>query len=571
MRFCLKLSSPLNTVLFYFVLVGIHILMAMWMAGPLYVADETGYLGNARYLVGKGVMPNMVETAFYHAGYSLIISPAFWLSSDPKRIYFIVLVINSFLMSSLFFFLFYLLKKCFLYNSQHSLLASFTTCLYPAFLINSNIAVAENAIIPIFALAVVLFYLMLKDRSLWFGILFGFTVSFLYTVHPRFLILLPITGLYLILLTIMRLLPKGVALVSLITLLINYLSTVRLHDHLQALGWGGGGTPAIFSTLRTFFNPNHAIRGLIVVFGQLWYMTVSSYGLWVLGLLIIGLTVWRHRSDLSRQGASSPIVHALIFYVLCCGGILSTSALFLSSMGLNGNVLIYGRYNESFIGLGMAVGLGMILANPFDERYWRTMGGIVLSVLTGLSLVTLGIGVNLIKNPTLTGGIHWLGLFPILGAIIFKVGLSFFIGILACSLYAFVVFVILMLTFKRRRYLEVLLLGVLFSVFGLVLYIFLLLPVTKQVQSLALPGVIQAMPEVNVVSFDRGYRSRAELYRYQYFLPHTRFLFFNSSEHESPKTRYFITSRFAEFPLHMGAQLIDLEKEGDLALWAKNE
>jgi hypothetical protein len=265
------------------------------------------------------------------------------------------------------------------------------------------------------------------------------------------------------------------------------------------------------------------------------------------------------------------MIHALVFYVLCCGGILSTSVLFLSSFGLSGDVLIYGRYNESFIGPGMAVGLGMILANPFDGRYWRTMGGIVLSVLSGLSMVTLGIGVNLIKNPTLTGGIHWLGIFPILGAIRFKLGLSFFVGILTCSLYAFVVIVILMLTFKTKRYFKILILCILFSVFALVQYVYLLLPVTKQVQSLVLPEIIQTIPEVNVVSFDRNYRRRAELYRYQYFLPHTRFLFFNSSKNELPQTEYFITSRFAEFPSHMGAHLIDLEREGELALWVKKE
>ena len=566
-----KSLSTLSIVLFYLVLVGAHCLMAMWIEGPLYVADETGYLGIARYLLGKGIMPNMSGTGFYHAGYSLLISPVFWLSSDPKRIYFFVLMINSFLMSSFFFILFYILKNFFLFGSQHSLLAAFTICLYPAFLLNSNISVAENAIIPLFALTVILLYVMLKDRSIWFGILFGFTVTFLYMVHPRFLILLPIAGLYLIVLTLMRLLPKRVAVASLITILIIYISTERLHDHLKALGWAGGGNPAIFRTVRTFLNPNHAMKALIVVFGQLWYIMVSSYGLWILGLLTIGLTIWKHRSVLSRQGSPSPMIHALVFYILSCGGILLTSAIFLSSLGLRGDALIYGRYNESFIGLGMAVGLGMVLTNPFDERYWRIMGGVVLSVLSGLSMITLGIGVPLIKNPTLSGGIHWLGIFPILGAIRFKLGLSFFVGILACSVYAFVMIVILMLMFKRKRYFKVLLLCILFSLFALVQYVFLLLPITKQVQSLALPGIIQKMPEVNVVSFDRGYRRRGELYRYQYFLPHTRFLFFNSSKNEFPQTKYFITSRFAEFPSHMNAHLVDLEKEGDLALWVKKE
>jgi hypothetical protein len=217
----------------------------------------------------------------------------------------------------------------------------------------------------------------------------------------------------------------------------------------------------------------------------------------------------------------------------------------------------------------MAAALGLILTNPFDGTYWRTIGLIVLLILSGLSIVTLGIGVNLIKNPTLTGGIHWLGIFPILGAIRFKLQLSFFVGILACSLYAFVVIVILMLAFKAKRYVGILMLCTLFSMFTLVQYVYLLLPVTKKVESLVLPKVIQAMPDVNVVSFDRNYRRPAELYRYQYFLPETRFLFFDSSKKELPQSQVFITSRYSEVPNKLDANLIALEQEGDLALWVQ--
>jgi hypothetical protein len=100
------------------------------MHGPFIQSDETGYLGNARFLAGKGVMPNMEGTTFYHAGYSILISPAFWLSSDPKRVYLFVLVINSFLISSLFPFLYYLLRNILLFDHRISALASLVTSLF---------------------------------------------------------------------------------------------------------------------------------------------------------------------------------------------------------------------------------------------------------------------------------------------------------------------------------------------------------------------------------------------------------------------------------------------------------
>ena len=64
----------------------IHMTMGLYMKGTLISGDEMGYLGIARYLSRKGVMPNMAETMFHHAGYSFLISPAFLLSTDPTRI-----------------------------------------------------------------------------------------------------------------------------------------------------------------------------------------------------------------------------------------------------------------------------------------------------------------------------------------------------------------------------------------------------------------------------------------------------------------------------------------------------
>jgi len=49
---------------FYLALVFLHFLMSLKMRGPLILADEMGYLGHARYLLGKGIMPNMEGRLF---------------------------------------------------------------------------------------------------------------------------------------------------------------------------------------------------------------------------------------------------------------------------------------------------------------------------------------------------------------------------------------------------------------------------------------------------------------------------------------------------------------------------
>jgi len=567
MRLCPKSSPALGLVVLYLVLVCLHIIMSLFMKGPLIVADETGYLGSARYLVEKGVMPNMKGTAFYHAGYSILISPAFWLSSDPTRVYFIVLVINSFLITSLFPCLYYCLKNILLFNHRISVLASLVTSLYPSFLLHSNIAWAENAIIPLFILSAILFYWMVRNKSLLFGILFGISVSSLYTVHPRSLLLLPISAFYLIYLVRLGFLPLMTGSVSLITLLFNYLATVKFHGFLQASGWGSGGVPSIPHLLKTSLDLNGVAKAFFVLSGQLWYIIVSTYALWILGVLVIILKIWKNRISLKQNGSSSPAVHTLAFYLLSCGGVLSTSVLFLSHYGVSGQVLIYGRYNECFIAFGIAVGLGEILEDRLDEKFWKRLRLIMMSMFIGLSLITLGVAT---LNPqSELCGFNLFGLFPILGAMRYKLQLSTPMGILACALYSLIVMISLMRVFKVKQNAGIILLGSLFLMFALVQHVFLFLPGTKRVEALVLPKIIQAMPDVNTVSFDLDCRSQVQLYQYQYFLPHTRFLLFDSSKDELPKTDFFIASRFSEKSGNWGAHLVFVERGEDLGLWVK--
>ena len=64
----LKAQNLLPILLPYLVLVFLHLLSGIQMEQPLVLADEVGYLGNARYLAGTAPMPNMQTTRFYHFG-----------------------------------------------------------------------------------------------------------------------------------------------------------------------------------------------------------------------------------------------------------------------------------------------------------------------------------------------------------------------------------------------------------------------------------------------------------------------------------------------------------------------
>ncbi len=569
MRACHRLLPRLEIGVSYLALVCFHVVMSLFMKGPLILADEMGYLGNARYLLGKGVMPNMVGADFFHAGYSILISPAFWLSSDPKRVYSFVLIINSIMISSLFLFLYYWLRHVLLLDHKISVWASLVTSFYPPFLLQSNIAWAENALIPLFILPAIFLHFMVKRRSLTIGILFGFSVSFLYTVHPRPLLLLLISAFYLIYLVRLGYLPFMIGAISLITLLSNYLVTVSLHGYLRSLGWAAGGTPSINRMLAQLLNIQGLLKTVVLMATQLWYLTVSTYGLAIVGFFVLALRIWQHRSVLKKKEASPEATHAFLFYLLACGGMFLTSVLFMSSLKLNGDRLIYGRYNDCFVAAGVGTALGVILQNKFHKKYERTLGLILILISVGLSLVTWGLGVPWVTIPNMTG-FNVLGLFPVLGAIQYELQLSFSAGIFICGLYALGVILILMLTLKLKRRVGVILLcGSLFLIFAVVQHIYLFLPGAKRVDSLVIPKVLNAISNVKTVSYDRASKRYVQFYQYQYFLPSTRFLLFDSSKNEIPGSDLFLSSRFSQEAQNVKARLVALEKEGDLALWEK--
>ncbi|HET7511002.1 MAG TPA: hypothetical protein VFJ65_12230, partial [Solirubrobacterales bacterium] len=70
-----------------------RLILSLFRTGPVLVADEVGYLTNARVLAG-GAAGQLEQAPFYRGGYSLLIAPLVNLSSNPTFVYHLVLVLN---------------------------------------------------------------------------------------------------------------------------------------------------------------------------------------------------------------------------------------------------------------------------------------------------------------------------------------------------------------------------------------------------------------------------------------------------------------------------------------------
>ena len=346
------LGSRLVVCLPYVALVLIHALLGWQMQLPLLFPDELGYLGHAQYLAGVADIPDLRGTLFYHFGYSLFLIPAFWLFLDPVSIYKAVMIINAVLSSLLYFPLYYLLQTFFELPKKICVIIAVASCLYPAFVLQSNLAWAENAFIPFYALLITTFSAFLHKQSYWAAAVFGCTVGFLYTIHARALPVVPIAVVYLGVLVWLQVLPRFETLLSFVCISVIFALTYLMNNHLRPLGWGNTGhisVPLLFSELSS----ESELKNFVVeVAGQTLYLAQATYGLFLFGLGYIGREIWRSSTGALHQALYDKKFQMFTFVLCTSLGIFATSNIvILDAIRIyppRADYFIYGRYNEGF-------------------------------------------------------------------------------------------------------------------------------------------------------------------------------------------------------------------------------
>lgn len=153
------------------------------IVGPQVHVDEGAFLLSAAGMAGKLTTSGING---YYSGYSLLIAPAFLLSGNPETIYRIVLVINALLVASTPFALFRLTR--FLYPDidprWHVAAASGATC-YSSFLVLSQYAMADSALVGVYAWMLACGATALFSRNIAFALLCGALAGMLLLIHPR--------------------------------------------------------------------------------------------------------------------------------------------------------------------------------------------------------------------------------------------------------------------------------------------------------------------------------------------------------------------------------------------------
>lgn len=169
------LSSGYIPLLFvFFLLVIIKILISFYFKSPSIFADETVYAETARNILRGEFYSKLQYCQTYPPGYSLFLSIVHLLSDNSLASYQFMLIINSFLTSSIIFPAYFLLKKyC---SDKFSLLGSILVSLSPSVVLYNFVVMSENLFIPLFTLSLWFLIESCETNSKKWGILAGLSL-----------------------------------------------------------------------------------------------------------------------------------------------------------------------------------------------------------------------------------------------------------------------------------------------------------------------------------------------------------------------------------------------------------
>jgi hypothetical protein len=358
----------------------VRAVLSLTRTGPTLVADEIGYLTNARILAG-GTPGQMSMAAFTHGGYSLLLAPIIAAVGSPFTEYRLVLILNAALAAALVPLLYALVRTLLDVDRRAALTSAALAAAFPSVTILSQFAMSENLLYPAFAAWLLAAAKLLVERSrpvLW-SIVFAALTAGLFAVHGRMIVAVALAPIVLLGALRFRVVDVRAAVTGLVVLAVGLVGE-RLLDHHLADRNFSGGTDEVSGRLDALRNAHAASIVARNLFGQTWYLLVAS-----LALPVVAFAVARAHRELVRNGAV--IVVALL--AVATAGLVAVSALTFTE-DYRPDQFIYGRYTEIVAPCALAVALVLVVPALRTVRITRVLALVIIaSVVAALLRTTL--------------------------------------------------------------------------------------------------------------------------------------------------------------------------------------
>jgi hypothetical protein len=365
-----------------FVLFAVRLVVSLIRTGPVLVADEIGYLTNARVLTG-GVAGQLEQAPFYRGGYSLLIAPVVGLVSDPTVAYHLILVLNAALAAAVFPLLYLLLTRFGGVRAELAFWAALAGAAYPALTVLSQVAMSENALFPLVIVWLIAFGGVLSTqrdgREIPWAVGLGAATGALWAVHNRMVVAVVLAVAGLIWLAARRRLRPAAAIVGLVVIALAFLGVHFLDGYLIDHNYTGSAPDELSDRMDELFQFGGFRTALANLVGQSWYLLVATFGL----AAAAAWDFFRRRENAADE-RPAPVLGILL--ALTALLLLISAAAFPERT--RPDMLIYGRYAEVVAPALIAFGLAALSRMPFKRLAWPLAGFGALTALVVLIRTT---------------------------------------------------------------------------------------------------------------------------------------------------------------------------------------
>ena len=359
--------------------------MSLARSGPVLMADEAGYLGNAR-LLGGGLEFEMGTSPFYRAGYSLLLAPVVGLGGDPETTYGLVLVINAALAASLVPLLYLLLTRCFEVSPKWALGGAIAGAVYPTVLSLSQVAMSENALFPLTILWLLAVGGLLRSRGrgdVVGGLAAGASAAALWVVHGRMIVALALTVLMLVGLVVRGRISRRAGIAGFGVIAVGLVAGSLLNDLVVDRNYDGREVNEVSDTLGSVDDLDAALAVLRNLIGESWYLLVASFGLVGLLLAAQGRVA---ATKLLRGEDDVPALSLALLLGLAAGLLVVTAVWFVDAT--RPDQIAYGRYVEPTLPPLVALGVVTAAARPSGRATRLVIAGIAVFTITVAALAS---------------------------------------------------------------------------------------------------------------------------------------------------------------------------------------
>ncbi|HEX3309557.1 MAG TPA: hypothetical protein VHS32_25180 [Streptosporangiaceae bacterium] len=300
----------------WLVQVGLRVWFSRHQVMPLANPDETAYLVAARVLAG-GPAADLSDSTLYPTGYPLLITPAYWVSSDPSTVYHAVMVINA-VISALVLPLGYLACRRLGLGRPAAYGVAFVAALVPAGFFYSEYAMTD-AVFVVIMLAWLLTthsWLTASSARVRYANAAGSAAlaAYAYAIHSRGLVMVAGLAAMGVLIGWRQAAARLSVLVAALTAVVVAAAGWALNHHISLLVYPEGTRSLSGQIRQRLGSVNGIIHVLEMAAGQLWRVVLDSWGIAGIGLVAALLVIVRRdvRSDLRIMGALTVAVTTLI-------------------------------------------------------------------------------------------------------------------------------------------------------------------------------------------------------------------------------------------------------------------